>query len=74
MLRGLIIGLLGLVVALLGVAIAFGVLFLVTKLIIWVVAGLFAHDLSDKFWYVFGALVLFNALFGGRFVSFRVGK
>lgn len=74
MLKSLIIGLLGLVVAILALAIGFGVLFLITKLIVWVAAGLFAYDLSDKFWYVFGALILFNALFGGKICSISVRK
>ena len=68
-----ILGLLGLLAAILGVAIVFGVLFLFTKLVIWIAMGLFAYDLSDKFWYVFGAIVLLNALTGGRLFSINIG-
>lgn len=68
-----ILGLLGLFIGILGVAIVFGVLFLFTKLVIWIAMGLFAYDLSDKFWYVFGAIVLLNALTGGRFFSINIG-
>lgn len=54
----------GLLAGLLGLALAFGFLFLITKLVIWVSMGLFNYDLSDKFWYVFGVVVLINALLG----------
>ena len=68
-----ILGLLGLLVAILGVAIVFGILFLFTKLVIWIAMGLFAYDLSDKFWYIFGAIVLLNTLTGGRLFSINIG-
>ena len=68
-----ILGLLGLFVAILGVAIVFGILFLFTKLVIWIAMGLFAYDLSDKFWYIFGAIVLLNTLTGGRLFSINIG-
>lgn len=55
-----------LLAGLLGLTLAFGFLFLITKLVIWVSMGLFNYDLSDKFWYVFGAVVLINALLGSR--------
>lgn len=53
-----------LLAGLLGLALAFGFLFLITKLVIWVSMGLFNYDLSDKFWYVFGTVVLINTLLG----------
>lgn len=54
----------GLLAGLLGLVLAYGFLFLITKLVIWVSMGLFNYDLSDKFWYVFGVVVLINALLG----------
>ena len=39
---------------------------LLTKGIIWVSMGLFNYDLSDKFWFVFVGIVIFNLLFHTR--------
>lgn len=71
---GLIGCLLALFFMFFGLAVAFGVLFLLTHLIIWVANGLFNYDLTDKFWYVFGAIAILNMLLGGRICSFKVGK
>ena len=35
------------------IAIALIMGFLITKVIIWIILGLFNYDLSDKFWYIF---------------------
>ena len=59
--KGCIIGLLA---GLLGLFLAFWITFIMAKLVIWCVMGLFNYDLSDKFWYVFGAIMLINALLG----------
>ena len=46
-------------------AVWFGCMWLLTKLTIWVSMGLFNYDLSGKFWFVFGAIFLISAIFGG---------
>lgn len=52
----------GLLAGLLGLALAFGFLFLITKLVIWVSMGLFNYDLSDKFWYVYVVIMLISGV------------
>ena len=59
------VGFMELLLGILGLGLAFGVLFLLTKLIIWFSMGMFNYDLSDKFWYVFAGLVILNTMFGG---------
>ena len=59
--KGCIIGLLA---ELLGLFLAFWITFIMAKLVIWCVMGLFNYDLSDKFWYVYVAIMLINALLG----------
>ena len=49
----------------LGIAILIGVL--ATKLIIWFVLGVFIYDLSDKFWYIFVALMFILPMLKGIF-------
>ena len=42
------------------------IVWLLTKGIIWVSMGLFNYNLSDKFWFIFVGIVIFNFLFHTR--------
>lgn len=72
--EGLIGCLLGLFFMIFGLAVAFGMLFGLTHLVIWLSNGLFNYDLSDKFWHVFGAIVLLNFILRGKICSVNIRK
>jgi len=46
--------------------IIFAVYYFLAKLVCWISLGLFDYPLDDKFWYVFGLLVVINAILGGH--------
>lgn len=53
--------------------ICFGINFLLAKAVIWVVAGVFNYDLSDKFWHVFVGLMLLSFFFKPN-INVKVNK
>lgn len=40
---------------------------ILTKIIIWFTLGVFNHDLSDKFWYIFAAISFILPMLRGIF-------